>query len=70
MNKVKVLITEKIEQRCIDRLKSKFSVSVEPELWQYPDRLKNVIPNYEPTPKSRYRGILPPFNGFKGRFFC
>lgn len=43
MNVYKVLITEKVEGPWIEEIKSRFSVKVEHELWQNPDKLKDLI---------------------------
>ncbi len=39
-----ILITENIGGRWIDELKARFAVTVEPELWKSPDKIKSLLP--------------------------
>lgn len=41
-----ILITENISGRWIKELKTRFTVRIEQNLWQSPDKLKNILPNY------------------------
>jgi D-3-phosphoglycerate dehydrogenase len=43
----RILITETIEGEWIGKLKSKFSVRIEPKLWQSPNKLKTLLPAYD-----------------------
>ena len=43
----KILITEKIAGHWIEELKRSFSVTVESDLWKFPDKLGSVLPGYE-----------------------
>lgn len=40
-----ILITENIGGRWVDDLKSRFTVTVEPDLWKSPDKIKALLPN-------------------------
>jgi len=46
MKAYKILITEKIEGKWIEKLKSMYSVTYKPELWQYPEKIKKEIVDY------------------------
>lgn len=46
MKLYKILITEKIEGKWIEKLKSMYSVTFKPDLWQNPESLKKVISDY------------------------
>jgi (S)-sulfolactate dehydrogenase len=39
-----ILITESIRGRWVDELKQKFTVTVEPDLWKSPDKIKAMLP--------------------------
>jgi len=39
-----ILITENVAARWIDELKKKFTVTLEPELWKSPDKIKALLP--------------------------
>lgn len=41
-----ILITENLGGRWLQELKSKFSVTLEPELWKSPDKIKMILPKY------------------------
>jgi D-3-phosphoglycerate dehydrogenase len=40
-----ILITENISGRWIDDLKKKFAVTIEPDLWKSPEKIKALLPN-------------------------
>ena len=40
-----ILITENLGGRWIDELKKKFAVTIEPDLWKSPDKIKALLPN-------------------------
>src|SRR5579863_2768193 len=40
-----ILVTENVGGRWIDELKSRFSVTVEPDLWKSPEKIKALLPN-------------------------
>src|ERR1035441_2382188 len=39
-----ILITENLGGRWIDELKKKFAVTIEPDLWKSPDKIKAILP--------------------------
>jgi D-3-phosphoglycerate dehydrogenase / 2-oxoglutarate reductase len=41
-----ILITENIAGRWIDELKKKFAVTIEPDLWKSPEKIKAMLPDY------------------------
>jgi D-3-phosphoglycerate dehydrogenase len=41
-----ILVSENIGGRWIEELKAKFGVTIEPDLWKSPDKLKAMLPNY------------------------
>ena len=40
-----ILVTENVGGRWIDELKSRFAVTVEPDLWKSPDKIKALLPS-------------------------
>ena len=43
----KILVTENIVGKQMEILKMSFDVRFEPELWKAPDKLKEIIPEFE-----------------------
>ncbi|MEX0720094.1 MAG: hydroxyacid dehydrogenase [Balneolaceae bacterium] len=43
----KILITENIKGRWVEELQSRFDVQLEPELWKSPEKLYNLISDYD-----------------------
>ena len=43
----KILVTENIVGKQMEILKRSFDVRFDPELWESPDRLKEIIPDFE-----------------------
>lgn len=41
-----ILVSENIGGKWIEELKAKFGVTIEPDLWKSPDKLKAMLPNY------------------------
>ena len=42
-----ILVTEAITGQPIDELKRSFEVAFEPDLWQHPEKLKEILPGFE-----------------------
>ena len=43
----KILVTEVIHGQALEHLKHEFSVTVDPNLWQKPEQLRQIIGNYD-----------------------